>query len=361
MKKTLFIIIVFTLLSSCAHPRVIDEVNMSQAIGYDIKKDDMIEGTFIIPIFQQEKMGKYQILSGTSTTTSDVLSAVSKKADKPVLLGQTRIILFSEKIVNKIGIEELTDYLYREPQLGNRVILAIVEGNVKDVLNTKPPNTNVNIGIFLSDLIHQQIENGNGPDTNLHLFLGNSLENGGDSNLPLFKNTNNVTAVSGVALFHENKIVSKVKTKDMFIFKTLVQYHKRGIYKFRLKDSKKSEIVVESIRSSSNYDISDSKSNPSIKIKIKIKGKIKESMQNENLTNRKMIKKVEREMEEDLTKQADRLISEFQKKNIDPLGLKEKYHSINKKTGYKEWKKIYPKMDINVVTDVHILQAGISE
>ena len=182
MKKTLFIILTL-ILSGCAHPRVIDEVNMSQASGYDIKKDDMIEGIFIIPIFQQEKMGKYQILSGTSTTMSDIISAVSKKADKPVLLGQTRIILFSEKIVNKIGIEELTDYLYREPQLGNRVIVTIVEGNVKDVLHTKPPNTNVNIGIFLSDLIHQQIEDGNGPDTNLHLFLGNSLEKGGDSYL----------------------------------------------------------------------------------------------------------------------------------------------------------------------------------
>lgn len=103
---------------------------------------------FVIPIFQQDMMGKYQILSGTSTTTSDVQAVVSKKADKPVLLGQTRIILFSEKMVREIGMTELTDYLYREPQLGNRVILAIVEGKVKNVINSKPPNTNVNIGIF---------------------------------------------------------------------------------------------------------------------------------------------------------------------------------------------------------------------
>ncbi|MDQ7864355.1 hypothetical protein RCO48_34445 [Peribacillus frigoritolerans] len=46
-------------------------------------------------------MGKYQILTGTSTTTSDVQAVVSKKADKPVLLGQTRIILFSEKMVHE--------------------------------------------------------------------------------------------------------------------------------------------------------------------------------------------------------------------------------------------------------------------
>ncbi|MET1178776.1 Ger(x)C family spore germination protein [Peribacillus simplex] len=361
MRKLFLVILAFPLLCSCAEPRVVDEVNMSQAIGYDIRKDKIIEGMFIIPIFQQDKMGKYQILTGTSTTTSDVQAIVSKKADKPVMLGQTRIVLFSEKIVHEIGMTELTDYLYREPQLGNRVFLAIVEGKVKDFVNTKPPNTNVNIGIYLSDLINQQIETGNGPDTNLHLFLGNSLETGGDSFLPLFKLINKEVAVSGVALFHENKMVSKVRTDDMFIFKTLVQNHRRGIYKFKLKDKKSSYIVVESIRSGSSFDVSASERNPSITIKLKIKGQIKESMRSDNLTNRKMIKKIEKEMEDDITKQANRLIKDFQKKSLDPIGLNEKYHAKNKQMTYEQWRKVYPMMDIKIETKVDILQTGVSE
>lgn len=361
MKNLLTMMLIISFLSGCAHPKVVDEVNMSQAIGYDLNKDGMIEGIFVIPVFQQEKMGNYQILSGKSTATSDIQAEVSKKADKPVVLGQTRIILFSEEIVHKIGITELTDYLYREPQLGNRVILAIVEGKVKDVIDTKPPNNNVNIGIFLSDLIHQQIVNGNGPDTNLHLFLGNLLENGGDAYLPLFKKNEKDIEVSGVALFHDKKLVSKVSTKDMFIFKTLIQSHKRGIYKFKLKKQKNNKVVIESIRSSASYDISGSKSKPSIKIKLEIKGQLKESLVNETLTNRKMIRKIERELENDLTKQATRLIKEFQEKNIDPIGLKKKYHAHNKKMTYKEWAKIYPKLDFSVETKVHILQTGSSE
>lgn len=361
MKNLLKLMLIFSILSGCAHPRVVDEVNMSQAIGYDLKKDNVIEGIFIIPIFQQEKMGKYQILTGKSTATSDIQAVVSKKADKPVVLGQTRIILFSEEIVHKIGIRELTDFLYREPQLGNRVYLTVVEGKVKDVLETKPPNKNVNIGIFLSDLIHQQIVNWNGPDTNLHLFLGNSLENGGDAYLPLFKKKKNNIVVSGVALFHENKLVSKVSSRDMFTFKTLVQSHKRGIYKYKLKNKKQSKVVMESIRSRSNYEVSGSKKKPSIHIKLVIKGQIKESLVNETLTNRKMIRKMERELENDLTQQATRLIKEFQEKDIDPLSLKKKYHAKNKNTNYNDWKKVYPTMDISVDTEVHILQTGISE
>ncbi|MFU2014723.1 Ger(x)C family spore germination protein [Peribacillus butanolivorans] len=361
MRKVLPVILIYSLLCSCAQQKVVDEVNMAQAIGYDLTEDDMIEGMFVIPIFQQEKMGKYQILSGKSTTTSDVQAIVSKKANKPVLLGQTRIVFFSEKIVQQIGMTELTDYIYREPQLGNRVILAIVEGKVKDVIYTKSPNSNVNIGIFLSDLITQQNESGNGPDTNLHIFLKDALADGGDAFLPLLKKRNNDIMVSGVALIHENKIVSKVKTQDMFVFKTLVQSHKRGIYKFSLTDKKKSEIVVESIRSGSSYNVSNSGSDPSITIKIKIEGQVKESMRSENLTNRKMIKKIEMAMKQDLTREANKLINDFQKKNIDPIGLKEKYHAKNKRMTYEEWKKIYPNMTIKVETEVHILQTGVSE
>ncbi|MGE6377105.1 Ger(x)C family spore germination protein [Peribacillus muralis] len=361
MRKLLPVLFTISILCSCAQPRVVDEVNMSQAIGYDMIKDDRIEGMFVIPIFQQDKMGKYQILTGTSSTTSDVQAAVSKKADKTVLLGQTRIVLFSEKIVHKIGMTELTDYLYREPQLGNRVLLVIVEGRVKDIIRTKPSNTNVNIGIYLSNLINQQNDTGNGPDTNLHLFLGNSLENGGDAYLPLIKKSGNDVAVSGVALFHENKIVSKVNTRDMFVFKTLVQSHRRGIYKFKLDDKNKSDIVVESIRSGTSYHISGSESRPSMTIKLKIKGQIKESMRSDNLTNRKMIKKIEQDMEADLTKQATRLIKDFQKRNIDPIGLKEKFHAKNKSMTYKQWKSIYPNMDIHVEAKADILQTGVSE
>lgn len=361
MKNLLTMMFIIFFLSGCAHPRVVDEVNMSQAIGYDFTKDNKIEGIFVIPIFQQEKMGKYQILTGKSTATSDVQSVVSKKADKPVVLGQTRIILFSEEVVHKIGIRELTDFLYREPQLGNRVYLTVVEGKVKDVLETKPPNKNVNIGIFLSNLIHQQITNWNGPDTNLHLFLGNSLENGGDAYLPLFKKKNKDVVVSGVALFHENKLVSKVSSRDMFIFKSLVQSHKRGIYKYKLKNKMQSKVVVESIRSRSNYVVSGSKKNPSIRVKLVIKGEVKESLVHETLTNRKMISKMERELETDLTQHATRLIKEFQKKEIDPLSLKKKYHAKYKNTAYSDWKKVYPNMDISVETEVHILQTGISE
>ncbi|WP_057914806.1 Ger(x)C family spore germination protein [Peribacillus muralis] len=361
MRKLFPIILTCTILCSCAQPRVVDEVNMSQAIGYDILENDRIEGMFVIPIFQQEQMGKYQILSGTSSTTSDVQAAVSKKADKTVLLGQTRIVLFSEKIVHKIGMTELTDYLYREPQLGNRVLLVIVEGNVKNVINIKPPNSYVNIGIYLSNLINQQNETGNGPDTNLHLFLGDSLEDGGDAYLPIIKKRGKDVAVSGVALFHENKIVNKVQSKDMFVFKTLVQHHRRGVYKFKLNDKKKSDIVVESIRSGTKYDVSGSESHPSIRIKLKIKGQIKESMRSDNLTNRKMIKKIEQDMEADITKQATRLIKDFQKRNIDPLGLKEKFHAKNKRMTYERWKGMYPNMDIRVEAKTDILQTGVSE
>lgn len=66
-------------------------------------------------------------------------------------------------------------------------------------------------------------------------------------------------------------------------------------------------------------------------------------------------------MEADITKQANRLMKDFQEKSLDPIGLKEKYHAKNKKLTYEHWKKIYPTMDINIETKVNIIQTGVSE
>ncbi|MDQ7864356.1 hypothetical protein RCO48_34450 [Peribacillus frigoritolerans] len=49
MRKLFLVILALPLLCSCAEPRVVDEVNMSQAIGYDILKNENVEGMFVIP------------------------------------------------------------------------------------------------------------------------------------------------------------------------------------------------------------------------------------------------------------------------------------------------------------------------
>ncbi|AZV44747.1 hypothetical protein BAOM_4140 [Peribacillus asahii] len=79
------------------------------------------------------------------------------------------------------------------------------------------------------------------------------------------------------------------------------------------------------------------------------------------LTDEGVISKVEKSLEKKLIKQANYLINDFQKKNIDPLQLKQKVLAFNKEMSNEDFKQIYPTMKINVKADVKIVQTGISQ
>ncbi|USK69532.1 Ger(x)C family spore germination protein [Peribacillus asahii] len=361
MKKILFSFMIVSILCSCAQPRVLDDINMSQTIGFDIEKNNNIEGIYIIPVFELQKQGEYLVLKAKADTVSDVHAKANLKSAKPIALGQTRVLLFSEKLAKTKSMKNLTDNLYRDPVISTRVLLAIGEGQVTDILDTKISQTNLNVGIFLNELIIQNMKIGNVPTTNFHLFLNAALEDESHAFLPIIKKTGNDIKVSGLALFHRNKIVDKVATKYMFTFKTLVEEHKRGHFQFNLKDNGTSQVAIEGIKGKATYDISKANDLPAITVNIKIKGRLKEYMDGGNLTREEFIAKIEKSMEKKLIKQANYLINDFQKKNIDPLQLKQKVLAFNKAMSDEDFKQVYPTMNITVKADVKIIQTGISQ
>ncbi|MFJ8245830.1 Ger(x)C family spore germination C-terminal domain-containing protein [Peribacillus asahii] len=213
----------------------------------------------------------------------------------------------------------------------------------------------------MNELIIQNTEIGNVPTTNFHLFLNAALEDESNSFLPIIKKTGNNIKVSGLALFHKNKIVDKVPTKYMFTFKTLVEEHKRGHFQLNMEDKGNSQIAIASITRKADYDISKANGLPVITVNIKLKGNLKEYVDSGSLTRKTFIAKIEKSMEKQLIKQANYLINDFRKKNIDPLHLKQKVLAFNKEMSDEDFKQIYPTMKINVKSDVKIVQTGISQ
>ena len=60
----------------------------------------------------------------------EVLARASEKSSGPLELGQLRVIIFNEKIIDK-GMQEILETLNRNPSVGNAIYLAIT--NVKGI------------------------------------------------------------------------------------------------------------------------------------------------------------------------------------------------------------------------------------
>lgn len=268
-------------LTSCAQPRLLDELSISQAAGFDLLEDGEMKGFFVFPVFKSEEQGSYQIVSAKSNTISNIQFLVSEKSPFPVVMGQVLVILISEKLAKEVGMIDLMNYIYRDPIIGSRQVFAIVDGEVEDLLHTKMNQTNLNIGVYLSDLLAQNMRNGNQPVTNQHIFMNQMMAKGVDAYLPYIKNTSNSIKVSGVALFDQEKMVGHIPGEDTFTFKAMIENHKNGIYEFRFNDKKKTHVVIENIKSHVSYHIKPTENlskKPHITIDIKLKGELKEFM-----------------------------------------------------------------------------------
>lgn len=351
-------------LTSCAHPRLLDELSISQAAGFDLLDDGEMKGFFVFPVFKSEEQGSYQIVSAKSNTISNIQFLVSEKSPFPVVMGQVLVILISEKLAKEVGMIDLMNYIYRDPIIGSRQVFAIVGGEVEDLLYTKMNQTNLNIGVYLSDLLAQNMRNGNQPVTNQHIFMNQMMAKGVDAYLPYIKNTSNSIKVSGVALFDQEKMVGHIPGEDTFTFKAMIENHKNGIYEFRFNDTKKTHVVIENIKSHVSYHIKPTENlskKPHITIDIKLKGELKEFMKSKKIDTPSILQHVEKEVEKRVAQQGKDLVQSFKKQKIDPLGLGLRYRSKDKAMTPEKWQKLYPDADVQVNCHMNIVQTGVSQ
>ena len=127
-------------LTSCAEPRLLDELNISQAAGFDLLEDGEMKGFFVFPVFKSQEQGSYQILSAKSNTISNIQFLVSEESPFPVVMGQVLVILVSEKLAKEVGMIDLMNYIYRDPIIGSRQVFAIVGGELKSYYTQNESN-----------------------------------------------------------------------------------------------------------------------------------------------------------------------------------------------------------------------------
>jgi spore germination protein len=368
MKKCIYTFSFFfslCLLSGCSSVKsILDEVALVQAVGYDLKEDGQIEGIFVIPTYRPNNETVVEKYVASANTSKGIRRKVSAMAEKPIVAGQLRIALYSEDLAKK-GIIGIVDTLYRDPSIGNRMNLAIVSGDMKKFL-LKDYSNRESVASYLQNLMNHNIEKETLPSQNLHLFLYRHYSDGQDPFMPIFKQEDNHIKVSGLALFKEDKYKFSIPIKKGFMFKLLLEGYKSGKYELTLPskedEEKKEYAVIENLNSSTNYFMEEKNSKVKFTINIKLRGQINEYSGKLNMEKGETLKLIEKQLEEEIAKQSEKLIKKFQEEEVDPIGFGKKYRSKTYNWDSKKfYEKIYKNMEVNVKANVKIIQTGIVE
>ena len=130
MKRWILFLILSVFLIGCAKTKIVDDIDLVQVAAYDTEAEGKLKGTFAISAYKGGGEGETKIYSASGQTGREVLARASEKSSGPLELGQLRVIIFNEKIIEK-GMQEILETLNRNPSVGNAIYLAItnVKGN----------------------------------------------------------------------------------------------------------------------------------------------------------------------------------------------------------------------------------------
>ncbi|MFS0592173.1 Ger(x)C family spore germination protein [Cytobacillus horneckiae] len=352
MKKFLILLIMVIFLCGCVEKRIVDEINIAIASGFDPSDGDKkFKTTFLMQDFQEDMSVQNRTITSEGDVRREILIGSNRQSPSPVVVGGMRLTLF-EKSIAKKGIKDYIDTYQRDATIGTRIFFATTEGKTEELLKGNyGPQGN---GSFISDLIEHNIRQGDVPKTNLASFLQDYYQKGKDVYLPHIKKINDKNVdISGLMLFKGSKALYILPSEKMFYFKLLVDRYSKGEFTVSLEDGSKAS--VHSIISKHRLKM-DKKDPLHLSIEINIKGNIKEYTGNK--LNPKIVEAITKNLEEKVEKECIQLVKEFQEKEIDPVGIGAYYKTQIRGFDYEKWKQTYTDLSVDIKSDVEIIETG---
>lgn len=373
MKKTIifviFLIMIF-ILTACIEKYPLEKLGLATVMGYDLD-DDKVRATAVLNQFDPEKKNAFQIVSSSGNTSKASRQFSNLETSNKIVGGQLRVVIFGESLAEE-GVISITDTLSRDASIGTMLYLCVSEGNAKEILESKPPVTD--IGTYLYNLLKQNIEGELLVSATLHEFLQAYYDPGKDPLLPLVTMEDTSVKANGLVAFNNDKVVGFINGNEGFYVKlirdkfkassTEISIPSESIKKIIRNTPKKENtfVVVDDIKSKSKITLVEA-STPKYKITIQLDSVIKEISEDVILEDPKSIKTLEELIEKEMEKKVNNLLKKLQEMKSDPLGFGTVYDSSirNKKLTKEEWKDIFPQAEFDVKIKLNIVKTGIVE
>ncbi|MED1865972.1 Ger(x)C family spore germination protein [Fictibacillus nanhaiensis] len=356
-KKLLIIFTLITLTGCFPSKKILEDVQLVSAVGYDYKSNNQVElnGMVAIPQRGEDVPPISQVFTATTNTSKMARALEQAESPKPFEIGRLEIALYNDQLAEK-GIYNLVDTLQRDPSLGRDLYLAVVKGSTKTLLKQQYPLSETP-SKYLLQLLNQNMS-ANIPKSNLHDFLYTYYGKGMDPNLPLLEKDGDRIRVIGTALLKDDKMVGHLKLEDSFLLKLLMEPFEKGIYEVKFK--KDQFFTIQNLSSKVEYRFKDVKRSPSIDIFVKVKGRVSEAPKIP-VSDPSLIEQLESAAEKAMNKRTNKIVKKLQKSNVDTIGLGDLARSRTRGFDFKRWDEQYPDIPINVKVKVEITQAGITE
>jgi spore germination protein len=356
MIRSCLILLCFFLITGCSVDRkILDDIYLMTFIGYDLSEEGGIEATISVPMFEPDGTIRNEFFTAKGTFGKEIEKKIMLDTPKPVKNGKLEAVLFGESFARE-GIKEATDVALRDPSISSNLRLAVYDDKVKDLI-LQQNIQNQDFGIYIAKMIEHSFKSQTIPQSNIHLFFQAFYAEGIDPSLPLFTLKNGKVSLKGLALFKDDEFVSVLSEDLVYRFMLLHNKINNGQIIMKLK-ALEADVSLAHLSSERKVNISGNMENPVIHIELKLEGVINEYYGDvKGIENR--IIKIEKEINEQLSKELVTMIQNFQEENIDPIGIGKELKAHFRNWDNKKWDEIYPDVRVDVTIKTNVIESGV--
>lgn len=375
MLNLINILITITVIVGCVPKKVIEDLGIITAIGFDVgqENEEMILSTTVFFQFDPDVANASQIIENEARTLSEIKHINNKTSMHQIVPGQLRVMVLSSEIA-QTGVIRLLDYLIRNAEIPNTFHIAVASGRANDLLKVKNYEEAPNIGAYLDKLLTNAVTNEQVVSSTMHEFLRNFYNPGRDAIVPLLNIKEDRVVIDGVGVFSNDQYVGSFPLEDIFYVRLVMEKFKSGEMTIALPNEKfqefKSEhqyhketeqlyVAITQISSSTEIKLTDPNL-LSFEVNINYKGNITEVNQLLSLEDPQLIKLLEKEVEKHLVEKITEIINQSKELRSDIFGFGEVYEaSVRKiKLNKEDWHAMMPDIKVDVKAQVKISNYG---
>ncbi|SFT08807.1 Ger(x)C family spore germination protein [Paenibacillus sp. BC26] len=359
-KQLLAIVLVAGFLTGCSDQRIVNQINLVQTMGLDSVEQGRVKCTVLIGSYKKKGETDLKILNTVADTNYDIVPKLNVKSKNRIEYGQLGVMILGNSYAQQ-GIGTILESLCRDPKVSSSVLIGVADATASELLSKARQSHD---SYLLSDMIEQNIRNGNLPKNSLQETLFQYFGEGRDLYLPYFGLDGEDIRIEGLALFRDDKFVSTIGNDKAFLLKLLMQSTKKGNYLVPIPGAGQAEdnyIQFSSTGSAAVYRLNHLKPVPSIRIDVRLSAHARQYPSHIDFSSNEQRSRLEKEIGAYFENELQQLLAFFQKIKVDPAGIGDFVRSKSKNWNAEHFQEIYPKVKLKVNVHFTIVQPVIPQ
>ncbi|NLP50094.1 Ger(x)C family spore germination protein [Bacillus sp. RO1] len=379
---SIFLICSSLIIGKNAEDSLIKELIIISAIGVDIKDEEFLVTVQAIdaPAVKDsasDKLG-YILYQESGRTITEAMQKLHKTFSRYLFMDDIEVILISEELAKKRGIDDVINYLFLEQTISSNILIFVSKAvSANDILATFRPFEKVssrgivdtienieNYASFATPVYPNRVKNLllNYPVVNNvipYISLAGDVEEGISKDNIASYQPKTKTEINGMSYFKKDKLIDFLSTEESQHFLFIMDKVREGTLESNCPEGP-GYFSYHLKKSKTKYEISWNGNIPKISIKIKPNGRIIESTCKTNFEHPNMDlfrSQIKKQLEASITE----LIRKSQEEKLDYVGFGKQIYFSDPSKWRKiegEWESIFPKTLSEVKVDVSITRSG---